>query len=118
VFGGHCNFAAEEVTRNYQLPPHSWIRIAASYHMFDNWVGETGYLKLDDKVVWSQHGESKTHGVHVCGGESADKLNLPIYVTQPHSARNMTLSFGSTLPADPCNASFAIDNVVVYSRTK
>lgn len=117
VLGGHCHFSEEEITKTYSLPEHSWLRIAANYHMLDNWDGELGYMLLDGQMVWSQHGTTETSTGNVCGGEGEDRVNIPIYVTRPHTNHNVTLTFGSTLTSDPCHASFAIDNVAVYTRS-
>ena len=42
--------AATEVTKKFKdLPAHTEVRITAHYHAFDNWQGEYGYMKVDNK---------------------------------------------------------------------
>jgi hypothetical protein len=40
--------------------------------MLDSWEGETGYMKIDDEIVWSRKGESSAKGINFCGGEHND----------------------------------------------
>lgn len=49
--GGHCSLSTEEVSKTFKaLPPHNNIRIQATFHMFDNWQGEFGYMKVNDEM--------------------------------------------------------------------
>lgn len=116
--GGHCIFSNEDVTKQYQLPEHNTIRVSAGFHMFDNWNGEHGYMKIDDDVVWSREGQiDKEAGINFCGGEWNDPaFNLEIDITIPHINENVTITFGSTLEGDPCNASFGVDDVMIYVK--
>lgn len=71
--GGHCNFSFHEVSKTYKnLPKHKFIRINASYHMFDSWDGETGYMKVDDEIVWTKQGMHSPKGLNICGGDFND----------------------------------------------
>ena len=48
--GGHCNLAADEISKMFlNLPAHEKIRVQATFHMFDNWQGEYGFMKIDDQ---------------------------------------------------------------------
>lgn len=116
--GGHCNFSFEEVKKTYKLPEHSTIRITAGFHMFDNWNGERGYMKIDNEVLWSREGQiDNKGGINFCGGDSNDPaFNLVIDITAPHKKENVTITFGSTLEGDPCNASFGVDDVMIYIK--
>ena len=114
--GGHCNFAGDEVSRTYVLPKHSSLRITAAYHMLDGWNGELGYMKIDGYMAWKHKSTSHSKGINICGGEDSDRINIPIDVDIPHTAGNVTLTFGSELEVDPCVASFGIDDVVVYYK--
>lgn len=115
--GGHCAFSDKEVSKKFKLPIHSFVKISASYHMLDKWEGETAYMKVNDKIVWTMTGVSHENGVDVCGGKHKDaKFAIPIDITLPHTSENLEVSFGSTLKGDPCNASYGIDDVLIYLR--
>merc|ERR1711918_21547 len=49
--GGHCNFAAGTMSKKYELPEHSHLRVQARAHFIDSWEGESAFLQLDDKTV-------------------------------------------------------------------
>ncbi len=71
--GGHCNLSYNEVSKTFKnLPEHSKLKINAAYHMLDSWDGETGYMKVDDQIVWSRKGESSEKGINLCGGDHND----------------------------------------------
>ncbi|CAG9328224.1 unnamed protein product [Blepharisma stoltei] len=115
--GGHCAFSHEEVSKKFKLPPHNMVKISANYHMLDKWEGETAYMKADGKIVWTMTGTSHEQGADICGGKQPDaKFAVPVDVTIPHSGGILEVTFGSTLKGDPCNASYAIDDVMVYLR--
>lgn len=114
--GGHCKTAQKEVTRKFWLPKHKWVRVTALYHMLGKWNGESGYMKLNGKLVWAQTG-THTEGVDVCGvGSSDTKFAVPVDSTIPNSGNTIEVTFGSTLKADPCEASFGIDDIMIYTR--
>jgi hypothetical protein len=71
--GGHCNFSYNEVSKIYKnLTIHTNVRVNAAYHMFDLWDGETGYMKIDDEIVWTKQGKHSDKGINICGGEHND----------------------------------------------
>lgn len=71
--GGHCNFSYNEVYKTYKnLPFHRAIRVNAAFHMFDSWDGETGYMKIDDEIVWTKQGQHSEKGINICGGDHND----------------------------------------------
>jgi hypothetical protein len=113
--GGYCVLSTEETAKNFTLPLHSSIRITANFHMFDLWQGESGYLKADKQVVWSQSGYSYENGLDICGGSAPDpRLGIAVDVTIHHSARSLELRFGSTLRKSACEASYGVAQVAVY----
>lgn len=119
--GGHCNFAHEEVIKEYKnLPKHSRIKISANFHFIDDWKGEFGYLKVDDKIVWSKSNHSKKNeGVSIpsfCGSYFSDLMSQNIEVIIPHQKSSFKLSFGSNIKNNPCNQSFGIDDVIIYVK--
>jgi len=71
--GGHCNFSFNEVSKIYKnLTHHENLRVNAAYHMFDSWDGETGYMKIDDEIVWTKQGLHSDKGLNICGGDYND----------------------------------------------
>jgi hypothetical protein len=120
--GGHCLTADKEMEKIFEnLPPHSMIRIKANYHMLDNWTGETGYMNVDDQLMaWRQRGmvPMSNKMLNQCGnGDHADPLmNRQVDKIMEHGTSTVKLTFGSTLSKDPCEASYAIDDVMIFVR--
>lgn len=116
--GGHCNLSHDEVNKVFTgLPSHRQVRINALYHMLDKWNGETGYMKVNDVIYWSQEGHMKDKGIDLCGGNYNDpELNIPIDVIIDHLESEIKIAFGSTLKGDPCEQSFGIDDVMIYTK--
>lgn len=113
--GGYCRSSWQEVNKNYTLPSHGRVRVTANFHMFDGWKGEAGYMKADQKVVWSQSGYSYEKGLDICGGDAPDpKLGIAIDISLEHTSRHLELRFGSTLTSPPCEASYGVDQVTVF----
>lgn len=111
--GGACNMSNNESALKVNLEPHSRLRVKANYHMIDSWLGQTGYLKVDEVVLWSRPGLFGK--LNACGGQSPDAaMNLAIDVTLPHSSSSVSVVFGSTLPKDACEASYGVDDVEIY----
>lgn len=128
MLGGYCNFAQGDVTRTVSgLPPHSQLKIQATYHFIDRWVGETAFMKLNlgsggEMVpVWTE-GHAQDHekaGLNVCGAESVHegKFAVSVEVTVPHSSPDVNVAFGSTMDAqDPCDESWGISTFQVSVR--
>ena len=113
--GGHCALSSEEVSKTYSLPSHKYVRVAATYHMLDMWNGEQAYMKLDTKIVWMQTGQTRINNPDICGGSTPDaRYSIPVDVTIPHTSSDLVVSFGSRLDTNPCDGSFAIDDVMIY----
>lgn len=121
MLGGYAKFAGGEVTKTYEdLPPHSRIRIVASYHFIDAWNGESGFLRADIgrdnmmEYLWTEkYDYSKAkNGINICGAVYPEgKLTSTIDVTIPHIASGITIGFGSTLDQDPEENSFGVSNI-------
>jgi hypothetical protein len=128
MLGGFCKFGRGEVNKTFSgLPPHKQVRVVASYHFIDRWIGETGYMKLDvgtndcPVVVWSDsHAQQESkNGISLCGdaGTPEGKFSSPIEVTVPHYRDSVTVTFGSTMDAaDPCDESWGVSSVEIYVR--
>lgn len=127
MLGGFCRFSKGDVKKTFaNLPPHDHLRIRATFHFIDSWVGEAGYMKLNvgeafqPIVVWSeQHQETSSKGVSVCGGTAHEgKFAVPIDITIPHTQAAVEITFGSTMAdADPCDESWGVSAVEVMVRT-
>lgn len=117
--GGHCKFSYNEVSKTFRInASHTQIRITAGFHMFDNWNGEYGYMKVNGDIMWMREGKvDNENGMNICGGNHNDPaFNLEIDVIIPHTSNIVTITFGSTLQKDPCEASFGVDDVMIYTK--
>jgi hypothetical protein len=56
----------------------------------------------------------KKYGIYACGLDFPDKLAEPIEFYTRHNENEITFSFSSQLTADPCVASWGIDDFEVY----
>lgn len=129
MLGGYCKFSRGEVNKTFAaLPAHDQLRVVARFHFIDRWVGEAGYLKLnigeggEPVVVWSeQHSqEEATNGISLCGHERTPegKFSVPIDVVVPHRKAAVQLFFGSTMDdSDPCDESWGVSGVELYTRS-
>mmetsp|Transcript_3750 Transcript_3750/g.6307 ORF Transcript_3750/g.6307 Transcript_3750/m.6307 type:complete len:272 (+) Transcript_3750:130-945(+) len=128
MLGGHCHFSRSEANKTFTgLPPHKQLRIVATYHFIDSWLGESGYMKLNigqdgaPVVVWSeQHAQQKSkNGISLCGQESTaeGKFAVPIDIVVPHTQDSVFVDFGSTMEdTDPCDESWGVSGLEVHVR--
>jgi len=123
ILGGHCiEKQAPELTKTFtNLPAHTQLRVAAKYMFIDSWDGESGFMKIDGNTVWVDTHNHATadakHALNVCGGPAPEtKFGTPVYVTVPHTGNSVTISFGATLDEHPCDESFGVDNVMIFTR--
>jgi len=128
MLGGFCRFSKGEVKKTFaDLPPHDHLRIKATFHFIDRWIGETGYMKLnlgnrgEPLVVWSeQHAQVQSmNGVSICGQNTPEgKFSVPIDVVVPHTQAAVDIIFGSTMDdMDPCDESWGVSMVELLVRT-
>lgn len=129
MLGGYCKLSKGEVNKTYTgLPPHKQLKVVATYHFIDRWIGEAGYMKLgigeggSPVVVWSeQHSQQMSkNGLNLCGqvGTPEGKFSTAIDVTVPHSEAAIELTFGSTMEdSDPCDESWGVSSVELYIRS-
>lgn len=123
MLGGHCvEKQMPELTKTFSgLPPHTQVRVSAKYMFIDSWDGESGFMSIDNNKVWVDtynhaHGEA-AHGINLCGNDAPERrFGVPIDVTIPHTGDSITLAFGATLDEHPCDESFAVDSVMVFTR--
>lgn len=121
--GGHCNAAHGSIRKTFdKLPAHKQLRVTARYHFIDNWQGETAFLQLGNKYVWSDRAKSvgPGQGLQMCGSakHAETRMSAPIDVTIPHDASFLEVAFGShgREGEDACERSFGVDDVMVYVR--
>ncbi len=117
--GGHCQFSYNEISKKFYINiPHKQVRVTASFHMLDNWEGEFGYMKINGKIAWIKEGRTdKENGMNICGGKENDAaFNVPIDAYVNHDGKEIEVTFGSTLEKDPCDASFGVDDVMIYVK--
>lgn len=129
MLGGYCKLSQGEVNKTFSgLPPHSQLRVVATYHFIDKWIGEAGYLKLDIgqeralAYVWNeQHFQRlSNHGVSLCGQHETPegKFAAPVDVVVSHHESSLQLAFGSTMTgADACDGSWGVSGVEIYVRS-
>jgi len=118
---GHCQENGGEVSKTFSGlgKEHTHLRIQANFHFLDSWEGESAYLKIGDKVVWTDVHDTRSllDGVDVCGGEHPDtKMAVPIDVTIRHTDDTVDVAFGGLLDEHPCNESFGVDDVMISVR--
>eukprot|EP00824_Muranothrix_gubernata_P024518 TRINITY_DN7251_c0_g1_i1.p2 TRINITY_DN7251_c0_g1~~TRINITY_DN7251_c0_g1_i1.p2 ORF type:complete len:358 (-),score=68.05 TRINITY_DN7251_c0_g1_i1:857-1783(-) len=119
--GGPCKESGNRLSKLFEkLPPHRQLRVTARYHFIDSWEGETAFLQVDDRVVWMDSHDARPgaeKGLNVCGGSAPEvRFNRPIDVTIPHMDDSVNLSFASTMDKHPCDASFGVDDIMLYVR--
>lgn len=122
MLGGYCNFAAEEVSKTFtKIPAHKNVKIKATFHYIDAWMGESAYLKasVGDELhtVWSETYDSSGGSIDVCGGKHSEaRFASPIEVNIPHEGDKLTVTFGTTVDMDPCDLSWGVSNFQLYIR--
>lgn len=127
MLGGPDKLASAEISKTYFLPAHSEVKVTARYSFIDNWDDDTGYMKIDSEVVWTEEYTWCPQfftfvcpkGHNACGSEFyPDKLSRLISVSVPHSDDKLTLTFGSTIPGElsPNEVSYGISGVSIEVR--
>jgi hypothetical protein len=128
MLGGFCRLSKGEVNKTFMgLPPHKQVRVVATYHFIDRWIGETGYMKLNvgqagqPVALWSeQHSQAMSkNGISLCGqaGTPEGKFSALIDVTVEHTQDSVEVAFGSTMDdSDPCDESWGVSGVEIYTR--
>eukprot|EP00441_Pelagodinium_beii_P047926 CAMPEP_0197625764 /NCGR_PEP_ID=MMETSP1338-20131121/5035_1 /TAXON_ID=43686 ORGANISM="Pelagodinium beii, Strain RCC1491" /NCGR_SAMPLE_ID=MMETSP1338 /ASSEMBLY_ACC=CAM_ASM_000754 /LENGTH=243 /DNA_ID=CAMNT_0043196247 /DNA_START=102 /DNA_END=829 /DNA_ORIENTATION=+ len=114
--GGHCHFASTNASKRFSgLPQHEKVKVRARLHFIDEWEGESLFLEVDGRTVWSQsHSwcpglfkwKCTKFGIDSCGRETPDRLSVKAEAILEHSAENLEVGFASSfLPgSDACHA--------------
>lgn len=126
--GGKCNFSYHEIIKEFNdLPNHSKIRITANFKFIGKWDGEIGYMKVNNKIVWSKHceiDELLEEQVLFNKINQEDEDNIfnsallndeveNINVILNNKQNRVVISFGATIKNDPCIQSFGVDDITV-----
>ena len=126
ILGGYCILSHNEIKKKYKINTiFSEIKINVNFDFFDNWEGESAYMKINEKVVWIDSYNwcdklltyrCKEKAINVCGAEFPDRINVPIEIILPLNENEFTLSFGSNIEKNSCEASWGIENIEIYVR--
>lgn len=123
LLGGYSKFAGGATKKTFNnIPPHTHVRLTANYHMIDAWAGETGYAKLDSRIVWTDsfNQEGVKAGVNICGSAAPEsRFSNAIDVSMAHdctSACSLEVEFGSTLVGSATEQSWGVSDIMLYVR--
>ena len=123
MLGGYCHFGGGQTQKTFvNLPAHSQVKVEATYHFIDAWDGESGYMTINNgkngemEYAWIEQ-YSAFLGSNVCGGRWPEgKFASPISVVVPHKNETITIGFGATIEQDPCDESFGVSGIRIYTR--
>jgi hypothetical protein len=142
MLGGPGAFTVGEVSKVYTgLRKHSAIRVVATFHMIDLWMGEYAYLKIstgapnaqgipESEYVWTQSYSAaastsqQASGVNVCGDEQVVemKFSVPIDISSKHSSDTLKVTFGTKLGKNAetnlGGASWGLSKVDLYLKSE
>lgn len=142
MLGGPGAFSTGEVSKTYTgLRPHTAVRVVATVHLIDLWMGEFVYMKLstgavnaqgipESEYVWTKSysaassTSAKASGVNICGDEQVVEMefSVPIDVSARHTKDSLKITFGSKLgkSADTSlgGASWGISRVDLFLKSQ
>ena len=126
MLGGYCHFGGGQTQKTFvDLPAHSQVKVEATYHFIDAWDGESGYMTINNgkngemEYAWIEQYSAflGSNGINVCGGRWPEgKFASPISVVVPHKNETITIGFGATIEQDPCDESFGVSGIRIYTR--
>ncbi|KAM3139754.1 hypothetical protein pb186bvf_008212 [Paramecium bursaria] len=113
--GGYCNDHNQTLSKKFQnIPPHTSIKIQLSLHVFDQWDSEQILLYADKQIVWRSKFDNTMHHQNLCGNSRyGDQINIPVMKIFEHNSTDLLLQFQALTPKSTCEASFAIDNLII-----
>jgi hypothetical protein len=82
-------------------------------HYIDKWNGESAFIRVDGQIVWVE--KAGHRGENVCGLEEEGDSVVSFDVKVDHAASNLHLAFGSTLENAPCEKSFGITGLQLFT---
>lgn len=109
----------------FKQPVHEKVRVQLTYHYFDQWTGQQGYLKYKDKDkkehwLWLKKQNSSRlvnlGAVAICSQVPQAHFSQVVDVSFEHKEESIILIVGSTLDNDdPITASYGISNIQIYT---
>ncbi|ETB57794.1 hypothetical protein YYC_04609 [Plasmodium yoelii 17X] len=122
--GGPCKFGPiEAYTKITNIPKHTKLKIKMRIHFFDTWDGDSLFLQVDDKIIWTESHKSNDTtstnlGIDVCGENAPDRLSVSVDSEFEHSADSMNILLGNTLKktTNSCITSWGIDDFIIYYK--
>lgn len=123
-----CNSDVNEVFFSVNiLPHHSEIKVNLSFHFIDAWNGEQAWVKIDDKLVWTDTYEwcnipwlnnCQKRGQNACGNKNyPDNMGQLVSFTKLHTEQELKITVGTSIEKGNCDAQWGIDNIEVFYRT-
>ena len=71
-------------------------------------------------IVWEKRvfNDERLKKEDLCGNDQYPDANMNIKIDKlfSHNSKELKISFGSTLDKNPCDASFGIDDLIVYIK--
>jgi hypothetical protein len=117
ILGGNCQVSNKEIFKTYELSGHSHVKIEAFYHFIGDWESNTGYMKINEKYVWSHRCNSEHKpSVKICPDFEICKIAVLVSTTIAHSDKSLKLTFGSTLDGNPCDKSYGVSDIRIYIK--
>lgn len=125
MMGGYCELSSESTAKTFSsLPPHSQVRIVATYHFIDQWQGESAFLRSEVNgalaIVWTDRLslDAAASGYNVCGSDRYPEMQFAslVDVTLPHARDSLQVEFGSTLDEQSCTHSYGVSGFQLYVR--
>lgn len=125
MMGGYCELSSESTTKTFAaLPPHSQVRIVATYHFIDQWQGESAFLRSEvsgsQAIVWTDRLslDATATGYNICGSDRYPETQFSslVDVTLQHTRDSLLVEFGSTLDEQSCTHSYGVSGFQLYVR--
>lgn len=125
LLGGYKILSRGNNTKVFKdLPVHKMVRITATFHFIDGWLGEAAYLMANignqgrDEYLWTDLYDSHATGnkINVCGNAEVGegKFSVPIDVVFAHAQDTIKLTFGSKSDQNPDVESWGISNLSIH----
>jgi hypothetical protein len=118
MIGGHCQVSDKEISKTYTLTKHKEVKVEALYHFLGKWDSNTGYLKADNKYIWTHRCNSATKpSIRTCGPKiDVCKIAVAVQSTIKHNDETLKITFGSTLDGDACDKSYGVSDIRIYIK--
>ncbi|CAD8109410.1 unnamed protein product [Paramecium primaurelia] len=117
-FGGYCEHTNQTLSKKFNtLPQHTQIKVELALHVFDQWESEQIIMRADEQIIWKNKFENTVHHNNFCGSSRfGDQINIPIMKIFDHTHNELNLQVQGLTSKSTCEASFGIDNLVIYYR--